>query len=166
MSELQDTYGHNIVPSILSSRVAADVHFYTTTWAYRPYGCTVLLAAYDEDLKTHDLFMIEPSGLNLKYLGCAAGKGAQMAKTEIEKLLTRVGGSEGISCREAVKEIANILWTIRDVSKDKPFEIDMCWLCEESGWTYSLVPEGLLTEADREAQLAQIGAGGEEKMDS
>jgi len=162
----KDTYGHRIVPSVLSSRIASEVHVHTASWAYRPYGCAALIAGYDEDTKAHELYMVEPSGLCFRYFGCSAGKGAQMAKTEIEKIFGRVGGSEGISCREAVSEMSNILYAIRDTSKDKPFEVDMCWVCEETGWAYSLVPADLLAAADRESQLAQIGAGGEEKMES
>lgn len=33
---------------------------------------------------------------------------------------------------------------IRDASKDKPFELEMGWLCEESGMKFALVPKPLL----------------------
>jgi 20S proteasome subunit alpha 7 len=74
--------------------------------------------------------------------GDGSHKGAQAAKTEIEKILTK-SGTAGISSRQAVTELANILYTIRDPSKDKPFEIEMCWLCEESNMLHSLVPKQL-----------------------
>lgn len=33
---------------------------------------------------------------------------------------------------------------IRDASKDKPFELEMGWLCEESNMKFALVPKALL----------------------
>lgn len=52
--------------------------------------------------------MVEPSGIVKRYFGCAAGKGAQAANTEIEKLYVKCGGFEGITCAEAVKHIAQM----------------------------------------------------------
>ena len=105
----KDSYGHNIVPSILANRVANYVHYFTTHGALRPFGCVALVAAYDEDIKSHELYMVEPSGLCFRYFGCAAGKGANAAKTEVEKILQRAGSSgTEITCREAVKELARM----------------------------------------------------------
>ena len=36
------------------------------------------------------------------------GKGAQAANTELEKLYNRVGGSDGITCAEATKQLAQM----------------------------------------------------------
>ena len=83
----RETYGHQIVPDILANRLALYVHYFTTHGALRPFGATSIVASYDQDLKSHTLFMVEPSGNCFKYFGCAAGKGSQAAKTEIEKLL-------------------------------------------------------------------------------
>ena len=51
-------------------------------------------------------------------------KGAQSAKTDIEKILTRREDS-GITVNEAVNELASNMYTIRDPTKDKPFELVM-----------------------------------------
>lgn len=165
----KDAYGHNIVPSILSSRLANYVHYFTTHGALRPFGCVSMLAAYDEDLKSHELYMVEPSGLCFRYFGCAAGKGANAAKTEVEKILQRAGSSgTEITCREAVKELARIMYVVRDSSQDKPFELEMGWLCEETEWKYTAVPTELVRAADSDgktvasAQL-EAPAGGEEE---
>merc|ERR1711991_985730 len=72
--------------------------------------------------------------------------GAQAAKTEVEKILTKREQS-GITCVEAVNELANIMYTIRDPSKDKPFELEMGWLCESNGWKYAPVPADMLAAA-------------------
>ncbi len=33
---------------------------------------------------------------------------------------------------------------VRDPTKDKPFELEMGWLCEETEWKYSMVPKSLM----------------------
>lgn len=103
----RETYGHRIVPSILASRMALFVHFYTTHGSLRPFGSNGLMAAYDEDEHKAVLYMVEPSGVCFKYFGCAAGKGAQAAKTELEKIISR-SAENGITCREAVKQLASM----------------------------------------------------------
>jgi len=152
----KETYGHNIVPSVLANRLALYMHYFTIHGSLRPFGSTALLSAYDQDTKSAELYMMDPAGLCFRYFGCAAGKGAQAAKTELEKLLTKRGNA-GISCAEAVNELASILYTIRDPSKDKPFELEMGWLCEATGWKHSLVPADLVKGADERAKAAAAG---------
>lgn len=153
-----DTYGSKIVPSVLANRVALYFHYFTTHGSLRPFGASALIASYDEDLKIPELYMVEPSGMCLRYFGCAAGKGAQAARTELEKILSR-RAEAGITCREAVQELAKILYIIRDPSKDKPFELEMGWLCAESQFKHALVPADLLAAADAAAKEA-LGAPG------
>lgn len=58
------------------------------------------------------------------------------------------------------------IYTIRNTSKDKPFELEMGWLCEESNWRHALVPQELVLEADEAARALLAGAAGEEKTDA
>eukprot|EP01035_Chromulina_nebulosa_P020283 gene20283-26330_t len=160
----RESYGHKIVPSILSKRMSLYTHYFTTHGSLRPFGASALIAAYDEDLKTPELYLIEPSGLGFKYFGCTAGKGAQSAKTELEKILNK-SAENGITCREAVKELAKIFYTIRDTSKDKPFELEFGWLSEESNWKHALIPSDLLAEAEASAKNEPIPDVVEEKQD-
>jgi 20S proteasome subunit alpha 7 len=111
----KDSYGHKIVPAILTSRLGLYVHYYTLHASLRPFGSAALIAAYDEDLKTPELYMVEPSGVSFRYFACAAGKGSQAAKTELEKILSKNTSSSssaapvlGLSAREAVKELAKM----------------------------------------------------------
>ena len=107
-----ESYGSKVVPSILANRLALYMHYFTLHASLRPFGSTALIAAFDEDLKTPELYMMEPSGVCFRYFGCAAGKGAQAAKTELEKVLTKFTdplGSTTITAREAVAEIAKML---------------------------------------------------------
>ena len=102
----QEVYGHKITPSILANRIALFTHYFTMHSSLRPFGSVALLAAYDEDVASPQLYMVEPSGLCFSYYGCAAGKGANAAKTEVEKLLQKNNGA--ITCREAVIELAKM----------------------------------------------------------
>lgn len=145
-------YGQKIVPLVLINRLGLYVHHFTRHGSLRPFGASALMASYDEDTKKPELYMVEPSGLALRYFGCSVGKGAQAAKTELEKVIVKFG-EDGINCRQAIKELARILHTIRDPSKDKPFEIEIGWLCEESKFEFSLVPSALVTEADEASRI-------------
>jgi len=167
-SSYKDTYGHKIVPSVMANRLALFVHYFTIHGSLRPFGASGLFAAYDEDVKSPELYMVEPSGNCVKYFACAAGKGAQAARTELEKILNKRAES-GITCAEAVDEVARILHVIRDPSKDKPFELEMGWLNAQNQFVYELVPSAIVSAADSKAKenleggaAAAAAAGGEE----
>lgn len=152
----KETYGQKIIPSVLANRLALYVHYFTIHGSLRPFGATALIAAYDEDIKSPELYMVEPSGLSFRYFGCAAGKGANAAKTEIEKILNNRGDA-GLTCAEAVEELAYILYTIRDPSKDKPFEIEMGWLTAANDFKHTLVPFEIVSAAETKAKATLSG---------
>ncbi len=80
------------------------------------------------------------------------------------------GGTEGqqlISVAEGVRQLAKIVYTIRDSggsgsSKDGPFELEMSWLCEKTGWKHVGVPKDVM-EAAVEWAKREIEAEGEEE---
>lgn len=141
-SNFELNYGSQIPPSVLAARLADYVHFFTLHGARRPFGSAAVVAGYDECKQTHELYAIEPSGHCLRYFGCALGKGRQSAKSDIEKLDLAT-----LTCRDAVKEIAKMILTVYDESKDKPFVVEMCWLSKETDWKFELVPDALVDEA-------------------
>jgi 20S proteasome subunit alpha 7 len=157
-SNYESTYGSKIPPTVLADRLALFMHYCTLYGSLRPFGATSLTCAYDFDLKRPELYMIEPSGQCLRYFACAAGKGAQAARTELEKILTKNQGTNGITCAEAVKHFARILNTIRDPTKDKPFELEMGWLCETNDFQYKMVPSDIVESALNEAKAAEGSA--------
>lgn len=181
ISDYTYRYGSEIPPDVLASRLSAYVHYFTLHGALRPFGCTALLAGYDAAAKRHSLHMIEPSGSNFEYYAAAAGRGRQPARTEMEKLAlnpTRVAGGTGgsseegaegqqlISVAEGVRQLAKIVYTIRDSggsgsSKDGPFELEMSWLCEKTGWKHVGVPKDVMDEAVEWAKR-EIEAEGED----
>mmetsp|Transcript_40904 Transcript_40904/g.130675 ORF Transcript_40904/g.130675 Transcript_40904/m.130675 type:complete len:114 (-) Transcript_40904:92-433(-) len=95
------------------------------------------------------LYMVEPSGTAHRYFGTAVGKGRQAAKTEIERLKL-----EEMTCREAVVEVAKIIYSVHDEAKDKAFELELSWLCEESGNEHKRVPADLAQHAEEAAKAA------------
>jgi 20S proteasome subunit alpha 7 len=104
----RNTYGHHILPTVLADRLSLYVHYFTIYGSVRPFGATSIIAGFDEDLNAPQLYMVEPSGATFRFFGCASGKGANAAKTELEKVLNKYGAG-GISCRDSVKEVARML---------------------------------------------------------
>mmetsp|Transcript_22678 Transcript_22678/g.31666 ORF Transcript_22678/g.31666 Transcript_22678/m.31666 type:complete len:268 (-) Transcript_22678:185-988(-) len=134
----KETYGQAISPQILSDRCATFVHYFTLHGSLRPFGATSVIGGYDEETKEHSLYMVEPNGVAFSYYACAAGKGRQPAKTELEKLELH---KTPISTEDAVKQIVRIIHMLHDSSKDKPFELELSWICEASGWKHTGVPQ-------------------------
>jgi len=145
---------HDPAPvKVLAERLAGFVQTYTLYAHIRPFGTSILLGGVDK--KGPQLYMIEPSGVMYGFHGCAAGKGRQAAKTELEKLKF----SE-LTAREAISEIARIIYAIHDEAKDKDFELELAWVCTESGNLYQQVPKDL-----KEAAIAAAKAKLEDEME-
>ncbi|KAJ3658969.1 hypothetical protein Zmor_010680 [Zophobas morio] len=140
-------YGVSIPLNYLNDRVSMYMHAYTLYSAVRPYGCSVILASFEENGPL--MYTIDPSGVSYGYHGCAIGKAKQSAKTEIEKLKLRT-----MTCRELVKEAAKIIYLVHDELKDKNFELELSWICEESRGVHEKVPESVFAEAEKAAKQA------------
>merc|ERR1739845_154448 len=77
-------------------------------------------------------------------------RGRQPARTEMEKLAINPDSGEEenlITVAEAVKQLAKIIYTLHDESKDKPFELEMSWLSEGTEWKHVGVPRAVIEEA-------------------
>lgn len=86
---------------ILADRVGLFLQTYTMYSSVRPFGANVILGIVDRD--GPHLYMMEPSGVFWGYQACAAGKGRQLAKSELEKL-----NFEEMDTLQAVKEAARM----------------------------------------------------------
>eukprot|EP00271_Cylindrocystis_brebissonii_P014592 TRINITY_DN35990_c0_g1_i1.p1 TRINITY_DN35990_c0_g1~~TRINITY_DN35990_c0_g1_i1.p1 ORF type:complete len:252 (+),score=47.98 TRINITY_DN35990_c0_g1_i1:143-898(+) len=148
-------YGDPIPIKVLCDRLASYVHLFTLYWWTRPCGASVIIGGYDQE--GPQLYMVEPSGVSYKYFGTAIGKGRQAAKTEIEKLKLKE-----MTCREGVKAVAKIIYSVHDEAKDKAFELELGWACEESNRLYQRVPDALFEEA----KAAAVAAKEAEDMDA
>lgn len=103
----RDNYNAPVTVQILSDRLSGYVQAYTCYGSVRPFGVSSLVAGVDKTGPR--LFCVEPSGVFYGYRACAVGKGKALAKTELEKVVAKeADGAEGISCREAVMEIARM----------------------------------------------------------
>jgi len=141
-------YGSEIPSNALADRVAGFIHTYTLYWYLRPFGASVLLGVYDKDGPA--LFMMEPSGVSYKYFATAIGKHMRSCKTELEKI-----DFKSITCREAVKEVARIIYKFHDDIKEKDFEVEISWICDESKRLHQQVPAEIHAEAVRLAKEAK-----------
>ncbi|PSN34500.1 Proteasome subunit alpha type-3 [Blattella germanica] len=140
-------YGSNIPLSLLNDRVSMYMHAYTLYSAVRPFGCSVILGAYEADGPV--MYMIDPSGVTYGYYGCAVGKAKQAAKTEIEKLKLA-----DMTCRELVKEAARIIYLVHDELKDKQFELELNWVGVDTKGVFERVPQEVFAEAEKSAKAA------------
>jgi 20S proteasome subunit alpha 7 len=50
--------------------------------------------------------------------------------------------------------ILNSIYTVHDSVKDKEFELELSWVCEESKNLHSFVPKELADEVERLAKVA------------
>ncbi|KAH3757048.1 20S proteasome regulatory subunit alpha protein [Pelomyxa schiedti] len=153
-SGYRDFYGSPIPTHVLSDRISGYVQAHTLYAHLRPFGCALLIAGYDA--KGPQLFAVEPSGLSWGFYGCAIGKGKQACKTEIEKLRL-----SAMTCREAIVEVARIIQLAHDDSKEKTYELDLSWVCDESNHMHQAVPAALKAEAIAKAKQAVEEAMGE-----
>ncbi|XP_017489581.1 PREDICTED: proteasome subunit alpha type-3-like [Rhagoletis zephyria] len=145
-SDYRSQYGMPIPINYLKNRVAMYMHAYTLYSALRPFGCSVILASYDE-LDGPQLYCLDPSGVSWGYKGCAIGKNKQGAKTELEKLKF----SE-VSARDLIKEAARIIYSVHDEVKDKAFELELSWIGKDTNGLHQWVPKPLFDEAVHYAQ--------------
>eukprot|EP01024_Parvocaulis_polyphysoides_P001229 TRINITY_DN1033_c0_g1_i2.p2 TRINITY_DN1033_c0_g1~~TRINITY_DN1033_c0_g1_i2.p2 ORF type:complete len:273 (+),score=51.27 TRINITY_DN1033_c0_g1_i2:48-821(+) len=149
-------YGQNIPGHVLAERIASYMHLFNLYGALRPFGCSLLTAVHDEK-NGFQLYSIEPSGNFGRYFGTSVGKGRQATKTEIENM-----GISDLDVQQAVFKIVKMMHKVREGAEEtKPFEIEMTWISEETGFQHQRVPQDLIKQAT-ETALAEIQA---EEMD-
>lgn len=127
----------------LNDRLASYLHAYTLYSAVRPFGVSVIIAAWTPE-EGPEMYMIDPSGLALGYFGCAVGKAKQSAKTEIEKLKLA-----DFTARQLASEASKIIYQVHDELKDKDFKLELSWVGEDTQGVHKLVPKAVYEEADK-----------------
>jgi 20S proteasome subunit alpha 7 len=140
-----DFYGGAIPGSVLCDRIAGLMHAYTLYWYVRPFGSSVLIASYTDD--GPQLHAVDPSGISYRFFATAIGKGKNGAKSALEKL-----DLSTLTAREAVTEAAKVIYAQHDPAKDKPIELEISWVCDESNRMHTLVPPALHAEAEAAAK--------------
>ncbi|CCD12750.1 unnamed protein product [Trypanosoma congolense IL3000] len=133
----RETFSTPIMGSVLASRVGEFMHVYTTHFAYRPFGCSVIVASYADD--GPQLYVSDPSGTVAGYYGIALGRGKTVAKTELERL-----NFSTLTCDEAVVALTDIIRKVHDESKDKIYEVEVAWVCDKSDRVFQHVPKEMI----------------------
>lgn len=139
-------FGEAIPGYLLAERVGLYMHAYTLYYSVRPIGTAILIANYSDE-EGGTLFSVDPSGLVQKWAARALGKGRQLANTELEKL-----NLETLTCKEALYHASRILHKCHDESKK--IELEMNWICKDSGYQHEIVPRALVGEAEEKAKKA------------
>ncbi|GFX94883.1 proteasome subunit alpha type-3 [Trichonephila clavipes] len=142
----KNSYNHDIPLQHLKNRVAMYMHAYTCFGALRPFGVSLMLAAYNSD--GPELAGIDLSGASFNYFGYAVGKNHAAAKTEIEKL-----DLKNMENWELVKEATKILYMIHD-DRDKNFELELSWVGKNTRGKHVNVPNQVFREAQNYAIAA------------
>lgn len=145
--QYKSNYGGPCPPKVLGDRMAQFMHYYTLYGSIRPFGTSIMIIGYDQDDKKPYLSLVDPAGISFQFRGCAIGKGQNAAKTEIEKYKMF-----DMTCAEALKYVAKVLHLLHDEVKDKPFELEMSWICEASNWKHQLVPDNTKDRAEEWAK--------------
>ncbi len=60
--EYKQSYGEAAPPRIVAERMGGFMHLYTMYWSSRPFGASIILAGYDSETKSHELYLAEPTG--------------------------------------------------------------------------------------------------------
>lgn len=141
-------YDRPIPLKMLNDRLSAYLHAYTLYSAVRPFGIGLIIAGWTEQTGP-EMYMLDPSGLALGYLGCAVGKAKQSAKTEIEKLKL----SE-FTLEQATTEAAKIIYQVHDELKDKEFKLEMSWVGEQTRGVHKLLPNDVFDKANKAGREA------------
>ena len=131
--QYQDNFGIKIPGQVIAERLA-NVCQMNTVYSYqRPYGSALVIAAYDI-MKGPTLWMVEPSGTCFQYYGCAAGRGRQLARNEIEKTNFRE-----LTVEEALPQVAKLLLKSQDEMKEKKQELELSVLTEANNWVNKIL---------------------------
>jgi 20S proteasome subunit alpha 7 len=135
-------------PNGYRRRLSLFVQQYTLYGHVRPFGSSLILGGFTPGAHSRpEIYMVDPSGLSYGYYAIAVGKGQLPAKTELEKL-----GLAGMTCAQAVPHLARIIMGVHDDVKDKPYELEMGWVTEETGRVYQQVPADIVTAAREQAR--------------
>jgi len=145
--QYKQSYGGVIPPHVLNERIASFMHLYSVYWSVRPFGVGVLLATHGRD--GYELYQLDQAGAAYRCYAGSIGKARVAAKTEIEKLKL-----EELSAKDALYEVGKIIHTVHDDIKDKDFELELSWICDETEHVFKTVPKEMRDEIETRIKAA------------
>ncbi|CAK9304266.1 unnamed protein product [Gordionus sp. m RMFG-2023] len=83
--QYQLVYGESVSPNQLVQKIAAVVQNYTQSGGVRPFGVSLLIAGWDNDLNKPFLYQCDPSGAYFAWKATALGKNCINGRTFLEK---------------------------------------------------------------------------------
>lgn len=132
--------------NLIKQRVASHVHTLTLYSCFRPFGASVILGAYTPD--GPQLYCIQPSGAVTGYFGCAIGKAADAARSEMENI-----DINNVPITQLVKEAARIIYVVHNEDRTSPnFELELSWSGKITNGRHVLVPPHVRKEAEDYAE--------------
>ena len=134
----RNNYGSQVPLSYLKMTVGAYVHAYTMYGCFRPFGASLIMGAYMPD--GPQLYCIQPSGEAQGFFGCAIGKDADEAKSEMEDI-----DFKSTSIVELVKEAARVIYAVVDDESD--FDLELSWSGKITNGKHVSVPSRVSKEA-------------------
>lgn len=163
--EYRKVYDEPIPGHVLAERVALFFHAYTLAWSERPFGCSVLLGAYEPDVSAKSrkpefsLYSIDTAGTCYKYFGTALGKGKQIAKTEIERLKL----SE-LTCEDALIHVAKAMHKVHEETRDISIDLEVAWISETSHFKFKMLDSNVVKHVYNDA-VHQLEASEDIRME-
>ena len=128
----QYKHGYEMVPDVLSRRVAEINQVYTQVAAMRPLGCLMILVGWDEEADRPELYKIDPSGMVCGFRGCSAGVKATEANNYLEKKLKKKFDQKvEMSASDTIHLAINALATVL-AADFKPSEIEVGLVTREN----------------------------------
>lgn len=107
------------------SQLVDIIHIFTRYNSARPLGINILsMIKYKDEYK---ICKSDSSGKSVFYKSTVIGKGSRIVKTELEKL-----NIEELDIKNMVKNAIRILYKSYDPLKDKPFDIEVGIMADET----------------------------------
>ncbi|EEA07262.1 proteasome subunit alpha type 3, putative [Cryptosporidium muris RN66] len=138
----QKFYGETIPIKVLAERIAMYMHAFTLYGSVRPFGCSILIGGIDPNHGT-ELYCVSPSGSCYKYKAMAIGKGRQIARNDLEKLI-----DSNLDENEAMYECAKIIKQSRDEGGNLNVELELALIGPSSNSQFSIVSNSVTREVE------------------
>lgn len=145
-AKFKSRHGYEMPCDVLARRVADIAQVNTQSAGMRPLGCSMLFAAYDDEIQQPMLFKTDPSGFIAGYRACAIGAKQMEAKNYLEKKIKK---KSDYNLDEAVEIVVNCLSHVHSMDF-KPAEIEIGVVTKASPKFRAL------TEAEIESHLTRI----------
>ena len=136
--DYRNTYASPVPLNHMMQKICTYLHEHTLQSHLRPFGVNLIVGSFIPDGPR--LYRIQPSGAFDSFIGCAIGKAADAAMSEMEKI-----DIKNASIAELTKEAAKIIYAVHD--NQSVFELELSWCGEITDGNHEPVPPDVLKEA-------------------